>query len=57
MPIKLTRKRAFRHFREIKIISRKQAANAAHQKIDNSRASLKRIAPFFQHRMTDTTFV
>jgi len=37
---KLTLKGAFRHFKEIKIISRKSAANAAHQKIDKTESLL-----------------
>jgi len=54
---KLTLKGAFRHFKEIKIISRKPAANAAYQKIDNSRLSTDIITPLFQHRMIDSTFI
>ena len=39
-----------------KIISNKPASNAALHIVDNSRLSTEVIAPFFQHRMTDTTF-
>ena len=42
---KLSLKGAFWHFKGIKIISRKQAANAAHQKIDNSRVCVTKIKP------------
>jgi hypothetical protein len=38
-------------------ISRNVAANGAFEIIDVSRLSTERVAPFFQHRMTDTTFI
>ncbi len=40
-----------------KIISNKPASNAALHIVDNSRLSIKRIAPFFHNLMHDTTFL
>jgi len=36
---------------------KKPAENAASQIIDGSRLSTETIAPFIQHRMTDSTFI